>query len=397
MTTRHVIISGASIAGLSTAFWMARCGWRVTVLERAERFRDGGQNVDVRGVAHEVVERMGVLDAIRAANTTETGTVLVDERGRVRAELPSDGPDGATAELEVLRGDFARVLLDALPEDVEIRYGDPIARVQDGEHAVSVTTESGHTLTADLLVVAEGVRSRTRGMVFGDAVDRRSLGVTMAFGTIPRTADDDDRWRWLTTTAGRQVHLRPDPYGTTRAILAYTATDGMVGLSRDAVLDRLRERYAGVAWETPRVLDGFAASDDLYVDDLEQVRVSRWRRGRVVLTGDAGWCVTPMGGGGASLAVTAGYVLAASLGGQDRSGDRLDDGLAAYEAWMRPLVDDVQDLPRGITHFAYPQSRAALALRRVADAVLLSKPFRPLAAKLTEVAQTDRELPVMPH
>jgi len=392
MTARHVIISGASIAGLSTAFWMARCGWRVTVLERAEQFRDGGQNVDVRGVAREVVDRMGVLDAIRAANTTETGTVLVDERGRVRAELPSDGPDGATAELEVLRGDFARVLLDALPEDVTVRYGDRIAAVQDGEHAVTVTTESGETRTADLLVVAEGVRSRTRGMVFGDAVERRSLGVTMAFGTIPRTADDDDRWRWLTTTAGRQVHLRPDPYGTTRAILAYTADDGLVGAPRDEVLRRLRARYAGVAWETPRVLDGFATSDDLYVDDLEQIRVSRWRRGRVVLAGDAGWCVTPMGGGGASLAVTAGYVLAASLAEHDR----LDDGLAAYETWMRPLVDDVQDLPRGITHFAYPQSRAALALRRVADGVLLSKPFRPLAAKLTEVAQTDRALPAMP-
>lgn len=140
------------------------------------------------------------------------------------------------------------------------------------------------------------------------------------------------------------------------------------------------------------MLDGFAASDDLYVDDLEQVRVSRWRRGRVVLAGDAGWCVTPMGGGGASLAVTAGYVLAASLAEHDR----LDDGLAAYEDWMRPLVDAVQDLPRGITHFAYPQSRAALALRRVADAVLLSKPLRPLAAKLTQVAQTDRALPAMP-
>lgn len=99
---RHAVVTGASIAGLSTAFWLRRAGWDVTVLERAPQFRDGGQNVDVRGLARDVLERMGLLDAVRAANTTETGTVVVNADGTVRAMLPADGPEGATAELEVL-------------------------------------------------------------------------------------------------------------------------------------------------------------------------------------------------------------------------------------------------------------------------------------------------------
>src|SRR6185312_1419430 len=124
MTTSRAVISGASIAGLSTAFWLRRLGWDVTVLERAAEFRDGGQNVDVRGVAREVVARMGLTDAVRAQNTTETGTVIVDATGAVVAELPSEGPDGPTAELEVLRGDLARTVLDHLPDGVEIVCGD---------------------------------------------------------------------------------------------------------------------------------------------------------------------------------------------------------------------------------------------------------------------------------
>jgi len=392
MKKRTAVVSGASIAGLSTAWWLRRTGWDVTVLERAEAFRDGGQNVDVRGVARDVLRRMDLFDAVAARNTTETGTVLVDARGEVTAELPSDGVGGATAELEILRGDLARTLLDHLPDGVDLVYGDPIAAVDDQAAGVTITTASGRRTTADLLVVAEGVRSRTRGLVFGaDEVDVRDLGVTMVFGTIPRTERDDDRWRWHNSLRGRQIHLRPDPYGTIRAILAYSPGDDVLGLSREQTLAVVRERYADAGWEAPRVLDALETSPDVYVDQLQQVRMRTWHRGHVVAAGDAGWCVTPMGGGGASLALTAGYVLAAQLAGhQDQ-----EAALAAYETWMRPLVDDVQDLPRGLTAFAYPQTRAGLAARGVADKVMTSRLLRPVAAKLTQVAETDRELPAL--
>lgn len=406
MTAPHAVISGASIAGLSAAWWLRRAGWSVTVVERAPRFRDGGQNVDVRGVARQVLERMGLVEAVRAVNTTETGTVLVDRDGAVRAELPSDGTDGATAELEVLRGDFARTILDALPAGVQFVYGEQIDDVDDGGLAtgrVTVTTSAGRVLHADLLVVAEGVRSRTRARVFGAPgdVDTRDLGVTMAFGTIPRTEADDDRWRWYNAVEGRQVHLRPDPYGTTRAILAFAGDDeDLTGTDRDELVRRLRARYADAGWESERVLDGFASSDDLYLDVLTQVRMPSWRRGRVCVIGDAAWCVTPMGGGGASLALTSGYVLAASLSRVDTSSgplDRqaLDAALGAFDEWMRPLVDDVQGIPRGIVRFAYPQTGLGLAVRGVADKVMTSRLMRPVVARITRVADTDRPLPTI--
>jgi 2-polyprenyl-6-methoxyphenol hydroxylase-like FAD-dependent oxidoreductase len=404
MPSPRAVISGASIAGLSAAFWLRRTGWDVTVIERAPDFRDGGQNVDVRGVAREVLRRMGLFDAVKAQNTTETATVLVDAAGRARAELPSAGPDGPTAELEVLRGDLARIILDHLPEGVTVVYGDAIAGVDDGRDEIAIRTETGRELRADLLVIAEGVRSATRDRLFGNAVRRRDLGIAMVFGTIPRTATDDDRWRWYTTVGGRQVHLRPDNHGTTRAILSYAKAVDLSGLDRSEALSRVRRRFAGAGWETPRVLDGFDSSDDVYIDHLTQIRLDSWRRGRVVLAGDAAWCVTPLGGGGASLALTSGYVLAANLAGGPRDrGAALGGGLrdreaalAGYERWMRPLVDEVQRLPPGFERFAYPRTRLGLAVRSVFDKVLASRVFAPVAVKLTQVADTDRPLPEIP-
>jgi 2-polyprenyl-6-methoxyphenol hydroxylase-like FAD-dependent oxidoreductase len=390
MAARHAVVSGGSIAGLSVAWWLTRTGWRVTLVERADAFRDGGQNVDVRGVAHEVLDRMGLTDAVAAQNTTETGTVLVNEDGSVLAELPSEGPDGATAELEVLRGDFARTILDALPEGVEMVYGDVVEAVDEKTDHVVARLASGRTLVADLLVVAEGVRSSTRDLLFDD-VDTRELGITMAFGTIPRASRDDSTWRWLTNVGGRQVHLRPDNHGTTRAILAYAGDDDLVSLERADALRRLHEVYGDVGWEAPRVLDGFDGSDDLYLDRLTQVRMPTWHRGRVVLAGDAGWCVTPMGGGGASLALTSGYVLAAYL--SSHGPDDVEGALAAYEEWMRPLVDDVQSLPPGIDKLAYPRTALGLKLHDLVVKATTRPPLSKLASKVTQVAQTDQELP----
>ncbi|SMG44428.1 FAD-dependent monooxygenase [Agreia pratensis] len=392
MPQLHAVISGASIAGLSSAYWLRRAGWRVTVIERANEFRDGGQNIDVRGIAREVLFRMGLFDAVKAQNTTETGTVLVTSTGKVRVELPFGGEGGATAELEVLRGDLARTMLDHLPDDVDFIYGDTIADVTDVPDGVEVGTEGGLSLRADLLVIAEGVRSATRDRLFGDAVDQKELGIKMVFGTIPRTPTDDDRWRWYNAIGGRQIHLRPDNHGTIRAILAYSRGEDLKGLDRAGALAVVRAHYQDAGWEASRILDAFDTSDDVYIDQLTQVRMSTWHRGRVVMAGDAGWCVTPMGGGGASLALISGYVLAAYL---STTPHNLETALTSYEKWLRPLVDDVQSLPRGLEYFAYPRTRLGMAARGAVDRVIASRLFRPIAAKVTRVAETKQVLPAL--
>src|SRR4029079_18782264 len=125
----RVLVTGASIAGPALAHWLRRCGAEVTVVEQAPVLRPGGQALDARGVAREVIRRMGLDAAVRAVCTDTAGAHTVDADGNVletfRAE--DDGGDGYISEIEILRGDFSQVLFDDTSADVEYLFGDRIA------------------------------------------------------------------------------------------------------------------------------------------------------------------------------------------------------------------------------------------------------------------------------
>ena len=377
---RRVLITGASIAGPTLAYWLARSGRAVTVVERAPSPRLGGPNLDIRGPGREVVRRMGLEDALFAATTTEQGTRFVDRRGATIASFPAGTADsgGATAELEILRGELARILVDASGPDVEYRYGDRVVGCDQDAHGVDVTFEHGAPERYDLVVFADGVRSGSREIVFPGEAVTRDLGLYTAYGVLPRTSDDDAWWRWYNATGGRVAGLRPDNQGTTRFSLSWLS--GPTGLERagqSEVVAALRATFAGAGWETPRILESLDSASELYVDRLAQVRAPRWSSGRVAMVGDAAWCATPVSGMGTTLAITGAYVLAAELA-------RTDDHRAAFTAWdarMRPFVDTVQSLPPGTPRLAHPKTAVGLAVFNSAVRLAGSAPVRALAGR----------------
>src|SRR5438445_650628 len=136
MSDARVLVTGASIAGPALAHWLCRRGAEVTVVEQAARLRPGGQAVDARGVAREVIRRMGLDTEVRAARTDTAGAYTVDVDGKVLETYRADdnGGDGYIAEIEILRGDLSRVLYDDTHDGVEYVFGDRIAELtQDAD------------------------------------------------------------------------------------------------------------------------------------------------------------------------------------------------------------------------------------------------------------------------
>lgn len=379
--SKRILITGASVAGNTIAAVLADHDFEVVVVERAEAFRDGGQNVDVRGVGREVLRRLGLESAALDRGTGEEGTVWVNEDGSEAARFTVDenGSDGPTAEMEILRGDLARLLYDAAQDRAAYRFNDRIEAVEETTNGASITFSSGKNETFDAVIVAEGGGSSTRELVFNGANDPRWMDMTIAYFTIPRSNDDDRMWRWFNAPGKRSVSLRPDQRGTTRAMLSLSKeAEGEQDWDVERQKAFLHERFADAGWETSRILAEMDSSDDFYFDVLRQVRLPRWSSGHVVLTGDAAWCATPLAGIGTTLAVTGAYVLAQEL----IRNAGVEAAFQAYEKQMRPMVEDGQSVPKIAPRLMHPKSRLGISLLHGVLGVASTDIVRNLSARL---------------
>src|SRR6266542_1929485 len=173
MSEQTVLICGAGIAGPTLAYWLARHGFRPTVVEHATALRSSGSPVDVRGPAVDVAERMGVMPRIREARTHTTGISFVNAKGRrvggvnMRALQQAAG----SREVELPRGDLASILYQASRDHAEFLFNDTIVALDEDEHGVGVTFDRAQPRRFDLVVGADGLHSAVRRVACGPESD----------------------------------------------------------------------------------------------------------------------------------------------------------------------------------------------------------------------------------
>src|SRR5690349_2062832 len=128
---QRVLVVGAGIAGLATAWWLERAGWDVLVVERTPSFRAGGYMIDFFGPGHEVARRMGLLPALEARRAPISSVTSVDARGRSRATISADAYESvASGVISLLRGDLASVMRDDVRAST--RYSTTVSVIDDG-------------------------------------------------------------------------------------------------------------------------------------------------------------------------------------------------------------------------------------------------------------------------
>ncbi|MFU8852336.1 FAD-dependent monooxygenase [Micromonospora sp. SL1-18] len=355
---RAVLISGGGIAGNTLAWWLARHGFRPTVVELAAGQRSSGAPVDVRGPALPVVEAMGLLEPLRAAATSVTGARLVDAAGAPIARLPMGGPAGRT-ELETPRADLAAILHRAAADEVEFRYDDTITGLTEDAGGVDVTFARGEPRRFDLVVGADGLHSMVRRLTFGpDARHVRHLGVWVAGLPLGRPADDPHDVL-LYNTPGRLTSVHP---ARGNAMAAFIFWGRMVDGFDHRDLARHKRLVVEACqgdrgWRVPELLDRARAADDLYFDSVSRVHLPCWSRGRIVLVGDAASCVS-LFGEGSSLAIAGAHTLAEALADGEHGA-----AFRRYEAVHRLRTEPKRRAARYVAELLVPRTRLGLAAR----------------------------------
>ena len=306
----------------------------------------------------QVLERMGILPQVREVQTRTGATTIVNSANRRVAGLP----DGFTSgEVELLRGDLARILYDATCHDAEYIFDDDIASLHEHEAGVEVTFRRGRPRTFDLVIGADGLHSNVRSLVFGpESLFIHHLGYYVSIFTVPNHLNLDHA-ALLHGVPGRMVGIFSAKNNTEATASFYFASPPLCYDRYDIAQQQqlLREHFSDMDWEVPRLLANLDHASDFYFDSISQIKMTPWSNGRVALLGDAAWCGSPLSGMGTGMAVVGASTLAGEL--KEAAGNH-KIAFAHYESLMRGYVTRCQKLADGADWFV-PKTRWKLWLR----------------------------------
>lgn len=391
---QKILVVGAGFAGLSTAYWLGRHGHEVVVIERSSAIRDSGAQVDLRAQGIEIVERMGLLDAVKERQVHEVGFEMIDENGDVKSRTMANtsgrGTASMTAEYEIMRGDMLRLLHDAAKDRAELRFNTTIEHFDQDQEKVTVQFADGTSETFDLLIGADGQGSRIRKAILPAGADPyRRAGVHVAYWIVPREETDSDFATMYNAPGGRLVIRRS--HSTTETQIYFFLRDSSPearAVHRKPVTEQKRfwaDKLQGAGWQTDRFLEALKTSDNFYCHEIAQIVSQTWHTGRVVLVGDAAHALPPMGWGVTSSLVGS-YLLTHEL---ERTPENPSAAFDAYESAMRPFITSNQPPSLRFFRILLPSSPAGIrmlhSVGRAARVVMLN--VSKLNARLSTAAR----------
>ncbi|TYB56131.1 FAD-dependent oxidoreductase [Nonomuraea sp. PA05] len=364
----RVLIVGLGISGIATAIALHKAGWQPVIIEKAPARRGGGYFIALFGVGRIAAERLGILGGLHNRIPVPSVNHQVDRAGRRR---PGVGfADVPGAPWMMMRGDVERAAFAALPDDAEVRFATVPEAIEQDATGVSVrlrNTADGTTQTErfDLVVGADGLRSTVRTLAFGPPQRYlHRLGYMIAAfampGPLPGLAQGEGA---ILTESGRSFQVFPFGDGPPTVLFSYRTDDVDAEFTKPPA-QRIREVYGpeplGALMEAAvQVLE---SGGEYLFDSVEQSRLDAWHHGRVVLIGDAAWCVTLYAGMGATSGIAAADLLGIML---QRHPGNLQAALTAWETKLRPYVTEYQKA--GVTNRAFltPTGRAEMVRRAV--------------------------------
>jgi 2-polyprenyl-6-methoxyphenol hydroxylase-like FAD-dependent oxidoreductase len=362
------------------AYWLACCGFKPVLVERAPRLREGGYVIDFWGLGYDITERMGLLHDLKRRAYRVEELRFVDDHGRRVGGFGVDVFRKLTGGryITLPRSELGEAIYHAIEGRSEFLFDDSIAGVKNADDGVVIEFDRAPSRMFDLVIGADGLHSVVRRIVFGPEIQFETyLGYAVAAfeseGYYPR----DEGIYVSYGLPGKQVSRFPLRDNRTLFLIVFRAPkQALVGphdmSAQKAILHR---EFDDAGWECAQILGALDRTKELYFDTVSQIRMDCWSRGRVTLVGDAAFAPSLLAGQGSALAMAAAYVLAGELATAEGQYQR---AFRRYECILRAFIDGKQKAAQQFAGSFVPKTRFGLIMRNE-----LSKAFRfPFLANL---------------
>ena len=352
------------MAGLTTAWWLNKIGYRVTVVEMAAAPRTAGAAVDLRDNAVNTVKRMGIFEPLKKASLHVEKIAFKNADDVTEGSILMHHEDEASAaeDIEIERDKFVHIMLDALKDEVAFIFNNSIATLHETADAIQVTFKDGMQQAYHLVFGCDGMHSGVRRLWFGAEKEYAHFMEAYFSISIVNGLLIQEKTMQLYNVPGKAITLNAYN-GKTDVIFCFLSSKEISYDYRNADQQKkmIAEQFAGQSWRTAALLEEVMHSENFYFDKFCQIKMPSWTKGRVALVGDAGYCASPAAGMGASLAVEGAVAVADAL--QKHNGN-FEAAFQEYNQTLRPFIEKVQaTAERNIKENFIPRTEEAIRKR----------------------------------
>ena len=341
-TERTVLISGAGFAGLSTAYWMNKFGYKVTVVEVAKGLKMGGTPVNIEGETVETVKLMGIFEQIKANRLVMEMLEFknAEDFTEGSAILKKDNGVSSDDECEIERNTLLNLLFDTVKNEVKFIFNNSITALTETTDHMEVTFLDGSKQNFDLVFGCDGIHSAVRRLWFGHENEYlHFLGQYFSITIVDKLLIRENTSQFYNVPD--KVVMLNAYNNKTDIIFCFRSEIEIPYDYRNEAEQRkiILEQFAGESWRTDELLQEIQQSETFYFDKLCQVRMPSWTKGRVALVGDAGYCASPAAGKGGSLAIDGASALANAF---ERNDGNFELAFQDYNNSFRPFIEEIQ-------------------------------------------------------
>lgn len=358
---KTVLISGASIAGLATAYWMNNLGYKVTVVEIANAPRMGGTAVDIRGKTVDIVKRMGIFEQLRS-NALNLQMIEFKNADDVTEGSMTLKNEAQSDEIEIERTILVNILLNELKNDVEFIFSNSITVLKETKHEMLVTFKNGLQRTFDLVFGCDGSHSGVRRIWFGEENEyAHFLGAYFSISIVNKSLIPQNTMQFYNVPG--KAYMLNAYKNMTDIVFCFLSEKEIPYDYRDVAQQRkiILAQFAGQGWRTPELTEEINDSKNFYFDKFCQIKMPSWTKGRVALIGDAAYAASPAAGMGGSLALEGAAALADAL--QKHNGN-FESAFQDYNKDLRPFIEEVQaEAAFNVTENFIPRTEEAIRER----------------------------------